>query len=144
MSDAIAAVLLTGASNVLILAVTLFSQSWRESLHYERAQRDAQIERVRAIYRLALQGDQAILESANGAGHPLVGGENIAERDSQLGAHQSRVDPNASSGSENWWAPQQLIERMESVQRQLHFSVGMSNACSCIWESCRLPSLRVS
>jgi hypothetical protein len=61
MPDTIIAVLLTGASNVLILAVTLYFQSRRD----ERAQRNARLERLRAAYRLLLQADRAIVRAAS-------------------------------------------------------------------------------
>ncbi len=61
MPDTIIAVLLTGASNVLILAVTLYFQSRRD----ERAQRNARLERLRAAYRLLLQAGRAIVRAAS-------------------------------------------------------------------------------
>src|SRR5258708_4199076 len=64
MPDTLVAVLLTGASNVLILAVTLYFQSRRDVLHYEQAQRNARLERVRAAYRLLLQSDNAVVDAA--------------------------------------------------------------------------------
>jgi hypothetical protein len=76
-------VVLTIISNVLILAVTLYFQARREQAQSERSQRIARLERVRAAYHLALEGDLALLKIASVAGWVLGPFENAQMRTEQ-------------------------------------------------------------
>jgi hypothetical protein len=79
----IGTVLLTIISNVLILSVTLYAQARRERTQFERAQRIARLERVRAAYHLALEGDLALLKIVSVASWSLGPFENALVRAEQ-------------------------------------------------------------
>src|SRR5258708_30220069 len=99
MPDTIIAVLLAGASTVLILAVTLYFQSRRDGLQDERAQRNARLERVRAAYRMLLQADRAIVSAA----WSCVNLENDEEIDRDLRQEiKARVDSAYEQYNSGW------------------------------------------
>jgi hypothetical protein len=85
----IVTVLLTIVSNAVILALTLYFQSRREQAQFDRAQLAARLERVQAAYRLALQGDQALLDAVNAALDLIDANEGSDEQPWQQEAKQT-------------------------------------------------------